>query len=77
MQDWGSKSTCVGSTMTTLIKVQMPSLISIMSICQQEGLNVVEGSACNCFRPTWKSTSCAMATKVSQIASCVSVRSLL
>jgi hypothetical protein len=48
-----------------LAKVQIPSLASKMSTCQQEELNVVEGSAYSYFCPTWKSTFHAMATKVS------------
>jgi hypothetical protein len=62
--------------MTTLAKVWIPSIISTMSTHQQEELNVVEGSACNCFCPMWKPTSHVMATKVLQIASWVLVRSL-
>jgi hypothetical protein len=54
----------------------MPSLISIMSTRWWDKLNVVEGSACNCSHLTWKPTSCAMATKVSQITSWVPVCSL-
>jgi hypothetical protein len=43
---------------------------------QWEELNVVEGSACNYFHPTWKPTSRVMATKVSQIAPWVLMCSL-
>ncbi len=74
-QDWGSKSTRIGSTMTTLAMVQIPSLVSTMSI-QQEELNVVEGSTCSCFFSTSKPTFHAMATKMSQIASQVFMCSL-
>jgi hypothetical protein len=50
--------------------------VNTMLTHQQKELNVVEGSACNCFHPTWKPTSRVMATKVSQIASWVIVCSL-
>jgi hypothetical protein len=62
--------------MTTLVKVQIPYLVSTMSTCQRKELNVVEGSTCNYFHPTWKPTSHIMATKVSRIASWVQVHSL-
>jgi len=52
----------------------MSSLVNTMGTRQQEEVNVVEGSTCNYFRPTWRPTSCAMATKVLQIASWVLVR---
>ncbi len=45
---WGSKFACIGSTMTTLVRVWMPCLVSRMSIHQWEKLNVVERNACNC-----------------------------
>jgi hypothetical protein len=64
------------SAMTISNKVQMPSLVNTMLTCQWEELNVFEGSECNCFHPTWKPTSCTMATKVSQIESFVFVSSL-
>jgi hypothetical protein len=73
MQDQGNKSTHVRLTMTMLPKVWMPYLVSTMSIHQWKELNVVERSACNCFHPMWKSTSCAMATKMLWIASWVLV----
>jgi hypothetical protein len=44
--------------MTMSTKVQMPYLVTTMSIFRQEKLNVVEGIACNCSHPTWKPTSC-------------------
>jgi hypothetical protein len=47
-----------------------------MSIHQREECNVVEGSACSCSRPTWKSTSHTMATKVSRTKSKLPMRSL-
>ncbi len=75
-QDRRNKSTQVWSTMTTLIKVWMPSLVNTMSIHWREELNVVKKSSCNCFHPTWKLASRAMAPKVSQIASWVLMRSL-
>jgi len=75
-QEWRSKFDRIGSAMTMLAKVQMPSLVSTMSTCQWKELNVVEGNACNYFRPTWKSTFHPMPTKVSQIASWVLVSSL-
>ncbi len=37
---------------------------------------MIEGSTCNCFRPTWKPTSRTMVAKVSQIASWVPMHSL-
>ncbi len=37
---------------------------------------MVERSACNCSHPTWKSSSCAMVTKVSRTTSWVLVCSL-
>jgi len=62
--------------MTMLTRVQMPSLVSTMSTCWQEELNVVEGSTCNCFHPTWKPTSRAMVAKVLQTTSWVPMCSL-
>jgi len=49
VQDRKNKSTCVGSTITMLFKVQIPSLVSIMLTCQQKELNVVEWSAYSYF----------------------------
>ncbi len=77
MQDWGSKSAHIGSTMITLVKVQMPSLVNTMLTHQRKELKVVEGSACNCSHPMWKPKSHAMATKVSRITSWVPMCSLL
>jgi hypothetical protein len=77
MQNQRNKSTCVGSSMTTLVKVWMSSLLSIMSICRQKELNVDEGSACRCSHPMWKLTSHMMAEKVSQTTSWVPMHSLL
>jgi hypothetical protein len=75
-QDWGSKSIRVGLVMTMLAKVQMPSLISTMSIHRREELNVVERNACNCCCPTWKPTFHAMVAKMLWIASWVPMCSL-
>jgi hypothetical protein len=71
MQDQRSKLTHVGWAITTLIKVRIPSLVSTMSTCQWKELNVVEGNACSHFYPTWKLTSCVMATRVSWTTSWV------
>jgi hypothetical protein len=71
-----NKFACVGSIMIMSAKVQMSSLVSIMSSHQQEELNVVEGSACNCSYLMWKPTSYVMAIKVSQITSWVLMCSL-
>jgi hypothetical protein len=62
--------------MTTSTRVWMPSLVNIMSTRQQKELNVVEGSACNCFCPMWKLASHTMVAKVLWIASWVLVRSM-
>ncbi len=62
--------------MTMLAKVQMPFLVNTMSFCRWEELNVVEGNACNYFRPIWKPAFRPMPIKVSQIASWVLVHSL-
>jgi hypothetical protein len=40
--------------MTTSTKMQMSSLVSRMSTCQQKELNVVGKNACNYFCPMWK-----------------------
>jgi hypothetical protein len=58
-----SKFTCIGSTMTMLTKMWIPSLVNAMSTCWQEELKVVEGSICSCFHPNWKPTSCVMVAK--------------
>jgi hypothetical protein len=71
MQDQGSKLTHIGWAITTLIKVQIPSLVSTMSTCQWKELNVVEGNACSYSCLMWKLTSCAMATRVSWTTSWV------
>jgi hypothetical protein len=63
-------------TMTTSIKAFMPILVTTMSTHQQEELNVVEGSACNCSRPTCKPTFHAMVAKVLQITSWDEMHSL-
>ncbi len=76
-QDQGSKSTHVGLSMITSTKVQMPSLVSTMLTCQRKKLNVFEKThIVSCSRPTWKSTSCTMVAKVSQIASWIHVCSM-
>jgi hypothetical protein len=72
----GSKSAHVGLTMTMSTHVQMPSLVSTMSIRWWEELNVFEGSACSCFLITWKLTFRAIVAKVSWITSWVFVHSL-
>jgi hypothetical protein len=60
--------------MTTSSMVQIPFLMSTMSTHQQEELNVVDESACNCSSPTWKPTSwITMVTKVLRIASWVTM----
>ncbi len=69
VQNWGSKSIHIESTMTILTRVWMTSLVSTMSIHQQKELNVIKGSICNCPCLTWKSASHTMAAKVSQITS--------
>jgi hypothetical protein len=74
--DWKSKSAYVGSPMTTSAKVRTSFLVSTMSIHQQEKLNVVEGSTCNYFRPTWKLAFHAMVAKVLQITSWFPMHSL-
>ncbi len=76
MQDRGSKSTHVGSAMTTSTKVQMPSLVNTMSIHRQKEFNMFEGSTCSYFHPTWKLASCTMAAKVLQTTSLVLMHSL-
>ncbi len=76
MQDWGNRSTHVGSTMTTWsIKVQIPFLVNTMSTHQQKELRVVKGSACSYFLPTWKLTCRIMAAKVSWTSSWVPMHS--
>jgi hypothetical protein len=62
--------------MITLVKVQMSSLVSTMSTRWWKELNVVEGSACNYYCPTWKPTFRTMATKVLQITWWVPMRLL-
>jgi hypothetical protein len=63
-------------TLTTLVKMQISSFMSTMFIHQWEELNVVKGSAYNCFNPMWKPTSCAMAIEVWWTSSWVLVHSL-
>jgi hypothetical protein len=72
-QDQGSKSTHIGSVMTTLVKVLMPFLVNTMLTHWWKKLNVFEGSTWSCFHPMWELASCTMATKVSWIASWVHV----
>jgi hypothetical protein len=55
--------------MTMSARVQIPSLVSTMLICQWKKLNVVKKSACSCFHPTWNPTSHAIMTKASWIPS--------
>jgi hypothetical protein len=62
--------------MTTPTRMQMPSLVSTIPTHQQEEMNVVEESNCNCSHPMWKLAFRVMATKVLQIASWVPVHSL-
>jgi len=76
-QNWRSKSARVGSIMVMLIRVQMPVLVITMLIRWWKELNMVEGNTYSCFCPTWKPTSCAMATKVLWITSWVLVHLLL
>jgi hypothetical protein len=45
----GSKSPHVGLAMTTLARVQMSSLVSTMSTCRQNELNMFEGNAYSYF----------------------------
>jgi hypothetical protein len=75
-QDWGSKSTHIGSPVTTPIRVWTPSLVNIMLIYWQKEWNVVERSRCSCFHPMWKLTFCAIAAKVLWITSLVPLCSL-
>ncbi len=51
-QDQESKFADVGLAMTKSTRVQMPSMVSTMSTCQQEELNVFKGNTCHCFHPT-------------------------
>jgi hypothetical protein len=51
--------------MTTLARMQTPFLVSTMLIHGQKELYMDEGTACNCYHPTWKSTFHAMAAKMS------------
>jgi hypothetical protein len=62
--------------MTTLTNVRISSLVNTMSTHQWEEWKVVEKSTCNCFHPTWKLASHAIATKVSWITSWVPIHSL-
>jgi len=76
VQNRGSRFAHVGSIITTSTKMRIPFLVNTMSICWWKESNVVDESACNCYSPTWKLTSCAMATKVSHIPSWVPLCSL-
>ncbi len=76
-QDERNKSTRVGLVMTMSARVWISSLMSTVSIRWWKELNVIEKNACSCFHPMWKLTSCAIATKVSQIALEVPMHSLL
>jgi len=76
VQDQRSKSTCVGSTMITSIKVWIPFLVDTMSTRQWKEWNTIEKSTCSYSCPTWKLASHAMATKVLWSTSWVLVRSL-
>jgi hypothetical protein len=60
----------------TILWVQISSFMSTMSIHQWKEFNVVKGSACSCFHPTWMSTSRAMVAKVWWTSSWVLVHSL-
>jgi uncharacterized membrane protein len=46
VQHWRSKSARVGSTMTTLVREWIPSLVNTMLTCQWEKWNVVKGLVC-------------------------------
>jgi hypothetical protein len=59
-----------------LNKVQISSLVKIMSIRRQKELTVIEGNTCNYSHLTWKLASHTMATKVSTITSWVLVHLL-
>jgi hypothetical protein len=50
--------------MTMLARVWIPSLVSTMLNHQQEESNIAKRSACNNSCPTYKPTSCTIATKV-------------
>jgi hypothetical protein len=63
--DCGSKFAHVKSTMTTFIKLQIPSLERTMLACHQNELNVVQKSICNCSHLTWKLTSQKMDEEMS------------
>jgi hypothetical protein len=76
VQDQRNKFACVGLIMTTLVKVRIPSLVTIMLTCWREEWSMVEENACSYFHPMWKPTSRVMATKVSQTTSYVFVHSL-
>jgi hypothetical protein len=78
----GSKSTHVGSTMTTspmttLVKAWMSFLLNTMLIHWQEELNLVDRNACSSPCIVWKSTFSTMTAKVFWITSWIYVRLLL
>jgi len=76
VQDRWNKFARVELAMTMSTRVWIPSLVNTMLIHRWEEWKVVEGSACNCSRPIWKSTSYAMVVKLSQITSWVLMCSL-
>ncbi len=77
MQDRGSRSAHVGSTMTMWsVKVWIPSLVNTISTCQQKELIVAKGSACSYFLPMWKPTFRTMVANVSWTSSWVLAHSL-
>ncbi len=57
--------------MTTLVKMQISSLVSTMLTHWQKHLRMTKINTCNCSHPTWRPTSHTMTTKVSQTASWV------
>jgi len=75
-QNWRSKFVRIGWTMTTLVKVQMSSLVNTMSIHWWKELNMDERNTCNFFRPMWKLASCTMMAKVSRTTSWIHVHLL-
>ncbi len=48
--------------MTTLTKVQMPSLVSTMLTCEWEELNLFEGNTSSCFRLAWQPSKVSWTT---------------
>jgi hypothetical protein len=57
--------------MTTSARVKISSLVNIMSTHQQKEWNMVQGSVCNCFHPTWKLAFDVMVAKLSQTTLCI------